>query len=54
MDRSSIKALEDEGLVYSTIDEEHYKSTGNAWSLYSQRREKGFKLRASFFLICYR
>ncbi|KAJ8439587.1 hypothetical protein Cgig2_024174 [Carnegiea gigantea] len=27
---SSIKALEDEGLVYSTIDEEHYKSTGNA------------------------
>lgn len=27
---SSIKALEDEGLVYSTIDDEHYKSTGNA------------------------
>lgn len=27
---SSIKVLEDEGLVYSTIDEEHYKSTGNA------------------------
>ncbi|CAO2822987.1 unnamed protein product [Amaranthus hypochondriacus] len=27
---ASMKALEDEGLVYSTIDEEHYKSTANA------------------------
>lgn len=27
---ASIKALEVEGLVYSTIDEEHYLSTGNA------------------------
>lgn len=26
----SIKSLEDEGLVYSTIDDYHYKSTGNA------------------------
>ncbi|GAB4838250.1 hypothetical protein Ancab_027779 [Ancistrocladus abbreviatus] len=25
----SIKALEDEGLVYSTVDDSHYKSTGN-------------------------
>lgn len=26
----SIKSLEDDGLVYSTIDDYHYKSTGNA------------------------
>ncbi|KAA8522761.1 hypothetical protein F0562_009077 [Nyssa sinensis] len=28
-DRGSIKSLEEEGLIYSTIDECHYKSTGN-------------------------
>lgn len=28
--REAIHYLEEEGLVYSTIDENHFKSTGNA------------------------
>lgn len=30
LDREAIESLEAEGLVYSTIDECHYKSTANA------------------------
>lgn len=31
MNREAIEYLESEGLVYSTIDESHFKSTNNAW-----------------------
>lgn len=30
-DREAIRALEEEGLIYSTIDEFHYKSAAYGW-----------------------
>lgn len=32
-DREAIESLESEGLIYSTIDEFHYKSTANGWNM---------------------
>lgn len=31
--RESIRSLEEEGLIYSTVDEFHYKSTAGGWDI---------------------